>query len=71
MFLKLPAVELALERVANRVKQGGHSVAAKDVRRRFHRGWANFESVYRDMVDSWSVYNNDGPLPVLIQETNG
>jgi predicted ABC-type ATPase len=70
VFLKLPNVQLALKRVANRVKQGGHSVPEADVRRRFLRGWRNFETAYRPMADSWSVYDNDGQLPVLIEESN-
>lgn len=70
VFLKLPKVELALKRVANRVKQGGHNVPEADVRRRFLRGWRNFESAYRPLADSWSVYDNDGQLPVLIEESN-
>jgi predicted ABC-type ATPase len=70
VFLKLPNVQLALKRVANRVKHGGHSVPEADVRRRFLRGWRNFETAYRPMADSWSVYDNDGQLPVLIEESN-
>lgn len=70
VFLKLPNVELALKRVANRVKQGGHNVPEVDVRRRFQRGWRNFETAYRPLADSWSVYDNDGQIPVLIEESN-
>ncbi|MCC7501259.1 MAG: AAA family ATPase [Flavobacteriales bacterium] len=47
VFLKLPNVQLALKRVALRVKQGGHHVPDADVRRRFVRGWLNFETVYK------------------------
>ena len=70
VFLKLPTADLALKRVALRVKQGGHNVAEADVRRRFHRGWRNFEAAYRALADSWSVYLSDGELPVLIEESN-
>ena len=70
VYLKLPTVELALKRVANRVKQGGHNVPEADVRRRFLRGWRNFGAAYRALADGWSVYDNDGQLPVLIEESN-
>ena len=70
VFLKLPTVELALKRVANRVKQGGHNVPEADVRRRFRRGWRNFGAIYRGIADSWSVFENDGQLPVMIDESN-
>ena len=42
VFLQLASVRLALRRIADRVRQGGHPVPAADVRRRFHRGWHNF-----------------------------
>ena len=40
-FLWLPNAEMALARVANRVRQGGHSVAEDDVRRRYTAGLRN------------------------------
>jgi predicted ABC-type ATPase len=58
VFLKLASVTLALRRIADRVKQGGHAVPAADVRRRFHRGWKNFETTYRTLADAWAVYDN-------------
>jgi predicted ABC-type ATPase len=58
VFLRLDSVQLALKRIADRVRQGGHNVPAADVARRFHRGWANFESTYRALADSWAVYDN-------------
>lgn len=71
VFLKLPSVEMALDRVAQRVRQGGHHVPAVDVRRRFKRGWLNFEAAYKSTVDSWAVYDNQGRTPKLIAQSNG
>ncbi len=68
IFLKLSSPELAIKRVAHRVKQGGHHVPAEDVRRRFVRGWRNFERHYRPLADVWAVYDNSGPLPVLLEQ---
>ena len=67
VFLKLNSPQLALRRVASRVKQGGHDVASADVLRRFHRGWKNFMDVYKLQADAWAVYNNSGDSPVLIE----
>jgi len=53
IFLKLRSARLALARVRARVAQGGHAVAAAVVRRRFRRGWENFERHYRQLVDYW------------------
>jgi len=65
VFLRLSSAELAIKRVAHRVKQGGHHVSNEDVRRRFVRGWLNFELHYRPMADVWAVYENSGPIPLL------
>lgn len=68
IFLWLPNAEMALERVAIRVSQGGHHVPEDVVRRRFEAGWQNFQAIYRPIVDYWSLYNNAGERPVLIDE---
>jgi predicted ABC-type ATPase len=68
VFLRLASVRLALRRIANRVKQGGHHVPAADVRRRFHRGWNNFEKTYRTLADAWAVYDNSAEQFKLIEE---
>jgi len=64
--MKLRSVRLAISRVKARVAQGGHHVAASVVRRRFRLGWTNFEQVYRPLVDRWLLYDNSGPIPILL-----
>ncbi len=65
-FLTLPSTEMAIARVAERVQQGGHNVPEKIVRRRFSAGRTNFDNLYRDLVDSWALYDNAGDEPQLI-----
>lgn len=65
-FLALPTAELAIARVGQRVRQGGHSIPEAVIRRRFAAGRANFERVYRGLVDAWALYENVGDTPVLI-----
>jgi predicted ABC-type ATPase len=67
IFLRVKSNRLALQRIAARVKQGGHPVPKADVLRRFARGWANFETVYRPLADCWSVYDNSDIKPVLLE----
>jgi predicted ABC-type ATPase len=62
IFLWIPTVELALERIRVRVKTGGHSVPEADVRRRFSRGLKNFFTVYRPLCDSWALLDNSEPV---------
>lgn len=66
-FLRLPAVEIAIARVATRVRQGGHDVAEPVIRRRFAAGWRNFQRAYRQAVDDWTVYDNAGAQPVMLE----
>jgi predicted ABC-type ATPase len=68
IFLHLSSPRLALRRIAERVRQGGHSVPRNDVMRRFARGWHNFQTAYRPMADAWAVYDNSGESPRLLEE---
>lgn len=67
-FLWIPDVKLSLARVANRVKMGGHDIAEKVVRRRFHKGINNFFRHYRQVLDSWILFDNSGGVPHSIAE---
>jgi predicted ABC-type ATPase len=58
IFLSLPNPNLAIARVAERVRQGGHHVPEDVVRRRFRAGLRNLVAFYPGVVDSWQVYDN-------------
>jgi len=68
-YLKLPSVDIALERVKLRVAQGGHDVPEIDIRRRFERSWNNFEKIHKLLVDSWIVFDTSGKEPVVVDES--
>ena len=68
-FLKLPSVEIAIERVKLRVAKGGHNVPEQDIRRRFDKGWDNFNMVFKSLADSWTVFDTSGETPVIIDES--
>jgi predicted ABC-type ATPase len=57
-FLWLPSAEMAIERVAQRVRQGGHNIPPDVIRRRYASGLKNFETLYKPLVDSWLVLDN-------------
>jgi len=67
-FLSLPDVEMAIGRVAIRVRQGGHNVPEDVIRRRFAHGLQNFER-YKLLVDSWQLYDNSAAPPILLDES--
>lgn len=66
LFLSLPTLELAAARVSSRIAQGGHQVPEDVIRRRFDAGLRNFEAIYRDLVNSWVLYDNSGSVPRLL-----
>jgi predicted ABC-type ATPase len=70
-FLWLPSAEIAVTRVANRVRQGGHAVPEEDVRRRFTAGLRNFFQLYRPLADAWWLYDASQPPPKMIAEEDG
>lgn len=67
VFLSLQSVQLALQRVATRVRQGGHDVPRADVLRRFERSLDNFHRLYRPLAHTWSLYDNSGNAPRLLE----
>lgn len=58
IFLSLPSADLAVARVADRVRRRGHHVPAAIIRRRFVAGLSNLFSVYMQVVDGWTIYDN-------------
>jgi predicted ABC-type ATPase len=67
LFLSLPSADLAVARVAERVRKGGHAVPEDVVRRRFAAGLRNLFARVDDAVDSWQVYDNSQlPPPRLV-----
>ena len=69
IYLSLPTPEMAVERVAYRVAQGGHFIPEAVIQRRFDAGWHNFNSKYKLLVNAWSLYDNSQPESVLIEES--
>ena len=67
VYLRLRSPQLALRRIAARVKQGGHNVPRADVLRRFDRSWTNFQKSYRLLADAWSVYDNSSRTSRLLE----
>ncbi len=65
-FLWIPGSQLAIERIKERVLEGGHDVPAQDIRRRFKRSIVNFFELYQPLSDSWIIFNNAGITPDLI-----
>ena len=66
-FLWLPSADLAVARVADRVRMGGHDVPEPTVRRRYVAGLRNFHRLYQPIAKTWRVYDNaSSRTPALI-----
>ena len=67
-YLWLHKPDLALKRIAERVRAGGHDVPAEVVRRRYARSVYNFFHLYWPLLDSWMLFDNSADLPRLIAD---
>ncbi len=70
-FLSLPSAAIAISRVKNRVKQGGHSIPKEVIKRRFLAGRENFNTIYKDLVDHWVLFDNTDDIPVVLDRKGG
>ena len=70
-YLWLPDAEMAVSRVAGRVRHGGHVVPPDVIRRRYKSGLANFFELYTPIADFWEMHDNTLQLPKLIAAKEG
>lgn len=58
LFFWLNSVELAKERVADRVASGGHDIPSEVIERRYKVGLKNLFALFMKEVDSWILIDN-------------
>jgi predicted ABC-type ATPase len=63
-WLRSPAI--AVQRVAARVRSGGHDVPEATIRQRYARSVSNFIDLYRPLLNYWEVYDNSNGLRIEI-----
>jgi predicted ABC-type ATPase len=68
IFFWLSSPELAISRVKQRVKEGGHDIPVNVIKRRYKNGIANFFDFYEETVDSWVFINNSNKKQEIIAE---
>jgi predicted ABC-type ATPase len=66
LFIWLDSPQTAIQRVADRVSEGGHNIPEDVIDRRYHRGIFNLLNLYIPICDSWIVVNNKNVVPELI-----
>jgi predicted ABC-type ATPase len=70
IFFWLQSSELAIERVRDRVQNGGHNIPDNIVLRRYSRSIKNFMDLYLPIANDWMVFDNSFTHPVKIAEKN-
>lgn len=71
LYFWLENVELAIERVAMRVRNGGHSIPIEVIRRRYKSGLINLTDRYIGICDYCSIFDNSDILPKLVVRKEG
>ena len=67
-YLWIPNYQLAIERIKNRVLEGGHNVPVSDVKRRFSRTLYNLFHIYINLIDYLVIFDNSSIKPRAIFE---
>ena len=68
LFFWLPTIEMAINRVAIRVSEGGHNISKEIIARRYVRGIENFFKIYIPLCDEWAVFDNSDGEPLKIAQ---
>lgn len=66
LFLWLHSPELAIKRVAERVKQGGHGIPTETIKNRYFLGLRNLFDCYLELVDSFLILDNSSDRKIII-----
>jgi predicted ABC-type ATPase len=70
IFLWLPDPQAAVERVARRVRVGGHRIPDDVIVRRYWAGLAKMRQLYLPLADVAVIFDNsDGPLILIAERT--
>jgi predicted ABC-type ATPase len=65
-FLWVRHPETTINRIRQRVTEGGHNIAEDVSRRRFFKTIQNFFSIYRPLMHSWKLFQNELAGPRLL-----
>ena len=68
IFFWLQNPEIAIQRVAERMKLGGHNIEEETIVRRYYRGINNFFEVYSKISDYWILIDSTSDVPENIAQ---
>ena len=61
LYFWLKSPDIAVERVASRVRAGGHDIPEETIRRRYYTGLRYFFEYYMPVCDKWILADNTEP----------
>lgn len=70
VYFWLKDVELAIQRVNTRVKEGGHYIEDEVIKRRYKKGVFNLINIFTVVSDYWVVLDNSDKHYIFIAEGN-
>ncbi len=69
-FVIVDTKEMAINRVKERVRKGGHSIPDETIIRRYSRSINMFKNVYSKISDRWWIFDNTKILSKVIASKN-
>lgn len=71
IFFWLNSPQLAKDRVATRVHEGGHNIPEDVIERRYYNGIRNLFKIYLPIVDRAIIFDNSKGKQEILAEKNG
>ena len=68
LFFWLSSTKLAVHRVAQRVREGGHNIPENVIKRRYVAGINNLFKIFIPIVDNWLIADNSAVPRTLVAE---
>ena len=68
-YLSVPSPRVCIERVARRVREGGHNVPEADIKRRFYRSLENLVEIYLPLADRWTLWDATRTRPMPLRDS--
>jgi len=69
-YIGLENVDIALQRIEKRVREGGHGITARDVLRRYGNSFENLNIIFKH-CDKIALYDNSGTMREVAKFSQG
>lgn len=66
LYIWLNNHKLAIQRVNERKRLGGHFVPEEIIKRRYYKGLINFYKIFKNYSDNWYIFDNSYIKPVQV-----